>query len=44
MKQLMAALRSAAFRDLIASLPGYSAAGAGKIAKSFDRVAAGAGA
>jgi putative molybdopterin biosynthesis protein len=44
MKQLAGALRSAAFRDLIASLPGYSAAGAGKIAKSFDRVAAGAGA
>ena len=44
MKQLVAALRSAPFRDLIVSLPGYSAAGAGKLAKSFDRVPAGAGA
>lgn len=44
LKHLVAALRSAAFRDLIASLPGYSAAGAGKTAKPFDRVAAGAGA
>jgi putative molybdopterin biosynthesis protein len=44
MKHLVAALRSAAFRDLIATLPGYSAAGAGKLAKSFDRVSAHAGA
>lgn len=39
MKDLVASLRSAAFLDLIASLPGYSAAGAGQAVESFDSIA-----
>jgi hypothetical protein len=38
MKDLRDSLRSPAFLDLIASLPGYSAAGAGQVVESFDSI------
>lgn len=38
MKDLRDSLRSPAFLDLIASLPGYSATGAGQVVESFDSI------
>ena len=40
MRRLLALLRGAEFRSMVAALPGYSATGAGSLVESFDSAAA----